>query len=183
MMRRDRRVGIKELKCTNLTFEFVESQDMENFEKRLLYLRYQWAKLDRERRSFHRKNKDRKMSSSTSSSTSFVRLPAVQTIEEEEWRELEAEMQTRELDSVSLEGVYELPENGDSENQDARNNRRDNVAPVVSPVVEREPVSPQSPTPAPTLPGNQQGVRPHPRDRQRDPFQFTLNRQWADRRR
>jgi hypothetical protein len=121
MARGHRHPGLEELKCTNISISFPNATAMENFEKRLAFLRYQWHKAELARRRLRRGMDIGKPSTmpelrSRASTSSGSSLPVIQGLHlttDEEWRELEVEIQTRELGGSPLPSIVEMPAGGD----------------------------------------------------------------------
>lgn len=129
MARGHRHPGLEELKCTNISISFPNATAMENFEKRLAFLRYQWHKAELERRRVRRGMDIGKLPTTPesrsrgSTSDGIPVIPGLRLTTDAEWRELEAEMQTRELDGSPLPGIAEMPAGGDGSPLAARAGR------------------------------------------------------------
>ncbi|KAK1833589.1 hypothetical protein QBC39DRAFT_369846 [Podospora conica] len=116
MVRGQKHPGLEELKCTNISLSFPNAAAMENFEKRLAFLRYQWHKAEVARKQLRSgveagklpKTPDSRSRASTSSSSSLPVIPGLRLTTPAEWRQFEVEMQTRELDGL-LPGIAEMP--------------------------------------------------------------------------
>ncbi len=146
--------AVTKLKCTNLSFRFEDAQRAAEFEKRLAFLKWQLVEATKAGVKTLRDMANGKAPttpaspSSSSSSTSFPRLSLTSTNttgEEEQW-ELETERQLREIDGVSLDVVFELPEGqGNSEEVQVGNLNQERIVPVpAGPPDQREEVSSDS---------------------------------------
>ncbi|KAK0738796.1 hypothetical protein B0T18DRAFT_433549 [Schizothecium vesticola] len=120
MARGHRHPGLEELQCTNISISFPNATAMDNFEKRLAFLRYQWHKAELARRRLRRgmdigklpTTPELRSRASTSSGSSIPVIPGIRLTTDEEWRELEVDLQTRELDGSPLPNIIEMPAGG-----------------------------------------------------------------------
>lgn len=133
MARGHRHPGLEELKCTNISISFPNATAMENFEKRLAFLRYQWHKAELERRRVRRGMDIGKLPTTPesrsrgSTSDGIPVIPGLRLTTDEEWRELETEMQTRELDGSPLQDIAEMPAGVDGSPSAARARQPSNL--------------------------------------------------------
>ncbi|KAK0639528.1 hypothetical protein B0T16DRAFT_245272 [Cercophora newfieldiana] len=108
------RPGVNKLKCTNLTLEFQDANMIEDFEKRLVFLKLQWGTAVRQMRSVRNGMEAGKLATSPAASPNLPRAkldfrkPEAR-VGTTSYLELSADAQSHELDSLPVEGVHELP--------------------------------------------------------------------------